>query len=215
MHSWTRHVFYCTGGIYGEYRVASLGTGECGVYSFVSMTDRNHSYAKWLQGTSCLQQPEHGVLVASLMDASREEMPTGGGGGRDCLLSLFPEKLKLCLLLKSILHSALIKRTNYRKSCGLFLPLLSQEGMEMRNAGLSFCSSGKAVHALARYFLSVSVLWELSLWFSSPTCLPLEIKIPPYCCLVLDCSLLTRSPVPVSRATEKAASTQCLWYTSW
>ena len=151
MHSWTKNVFYCTEGIYGEYRVASLGTGECGVYSVVSVTVRNHIYAKWLQGTSCLQQPEYGVLVASLMDASK---------GRniyrwwwwDCLPSLFPEKLKLCqsLLLKSILHSALIKRTNYRKSCGLFLWLLSQEGVEKRNTGLSFCSHGKAVRTLVQ-----------------------------------------------------------------
>jgi len=79
-------------------------------------------------------------------------MSTGGGGGGDCLPSLFPEKLKLCqsLLLISTPHSALIKRTDCRKSCGLFLRLLSQEGMEMRNVGLSFCSHGKAARILAQ-----------------------------------------------------------------
>lgn len=191
MNSWTRHGFYCSEDIYGEYRIASLGTGECGVYSVASMTVRNHIYAKWLQGTSCPQQPGHGVLVASLMNASKGRNVYRWWWCWGLSLLLFPEKLKLCqsLLLKSMLHSALIKRTNYRKSCGLFLWLLSQEGVEMRSVGLSFCSHGKAVRTLAQQFLSVFVLWERSLWFSSATCLPLEIRISRYCCLVLDCSL--------------------------
>lgn len=87
---------YCMEGICGEYRVSSLGTGECGVFSVVSLADRNRIYAKRLQGASHLQQPEHGVLVASLMVVSkgRNIFPTGGGGV--CPSSLFPEEPELC-----------------------------------------------------------------------------------------------------------------------
>lgn len=82
------------------------------------------------------------------------------------------------LVLKSILHSALIKRTNYRNCCGLSVRLLSQEGVEMRSAELSFHSHGKAVPTLAQQF-SQSLSPGSSCWFSSPTCLLLEIGSSP------------------------------------
>lgn len=92
------------------------------------------------------------------------------------------------LVLKSILHSALIKRTNYRKSCGLSVRLLSQEGVEMRSAELSFHSYGKAVPTLAQQFLSVSVPWELLL-VQQPYLPSVRNWVISCCCLVLDCSL--------------------------
>lgn len=103
----------CTQGIYGEYSVASLGTGECGVYSLVSMTVREDVYAKCLQGTSSLHQPEHGVLVASLMDASKEGNVYRDG--RNCLLSMLPEKLQLCQ--SEIYTTFCLNKENYRKNC--------------------------------------------------------------------------------------------------
>lgn len=111
MNSLTRPVFYCTEGIYGEYRVASLATEGCGVYSVASMTVRNHIYAKWLQCTGCLQHPEHGLLVAPLMDVSKGRNVYRWWGGFVSPPCSQKTLSSVSLLLKSILHTALIKRT--------------------------------------------------------------------------------------------------------
>lgn len=103
--------FYCSQGIYGEYSVASLGTEECGVYILVSMTVKEDVCAKCLQGTSSLHPPEYGVLVASLINASEEGNVHKGWWEFSSLYVARKNFSSVRLLLKYILHSALIKRT--------------------------------------------------------------------------------------------------------
>lgn len=94
----------------------------------------------------------------------REEMCMGGGGFYLPLwisFELSQKKLELSLLLNFMLCSTLTKG-NYRKSYGLFLWLLSQEGAEMRSAALSLCSHGEnCLHCGTKVPLSAFLL-ELS-----------------------------------------------------
>lgn len=156
-----------TGHTHGEYSVASLGAGECGVYSPVSMTVREDICAKCLQSTSSLQastSQNMGLLVASLMDGSKEGNVYRGWWPLSSLH--VPRKNFSCQSSTEIYTTFCLSKKNYRKNCAFSCNCWVRRGWRWETQNCHSGPMGKQFTAwhnsFSQYLSSGSSLYGLA-----------------------------------------------------